>query len=163
MTPTELNNTRPGGPNRQERTHRAGAPQSPVKAIEETAMLRRHNCVSVHCDQCGTTPGRAEFEAHYPSEAAALDAARRDGWLVGREGRLLCAVCGPILAQCEAEGHQFTAWQRPNAELAGPGGAWCGCGPLGGSHRLGSVDCGREYRYCERCCAFESRTVRVVA
>jgi hypothetical protein len=67
---------------------------------------------------------------HYPTETAALDAAMSDGWVVARDGRLLCSACGPALV-CEAEGHQFTAWR--------------------------CVVPGREYRNCVRCCLHDSR------
>ncbi len=83
MTPTGVQDTRPGGPNRQERAHRVGAAESLTHAIEEIGMLQVHTCVSVHCAQCGDSPGGAGSEAHYPTEDAALDAAAAQGWLVG--------------------------------------------------------------------------------
>jgi hypothetical protein len=45
-------------------------------------MVQVHTCVSVHCDQCGDSLGDPGFEAHYPTEDAALDAAAADGWRV---------------------------------------------------------------------------------
>ena len=42
-------------------------------------MVRVHTCVSVHCDQCGDALGDPGFEAHYPTEDAALDAAAAEG------------------------------------------------------------------------------------
>jgi hypothetical protein len=97
-------------------------------------MVQVHTCVSVHCGQCGTTPAGLGFEAHYPTETAALDAAAAAGWVVGPGGRLWCSACGPVLT-CEADGHQFSPWQ-PARQDAGAG---------------------REYRYCRRCCLHESR------
>jgi hypothetical protein len=55
-------------------------------------MLQVHTCVSVHCGQCGDALRGPEFEAHYPTEVAALDAAAAEGWLVGRDGRLWCSA-----------------------------------------------------------------------
>ncbi|MGH7750941.1 MAG: hypothetical protein ACREQ5_40170, partial [Candidatus Dormibacteria bacterium] len=46
---TDVSNARPGGPNRQERAHRVGAPESLIEAIEEIGMVQVHTCVSVHC------------------------------------------------------------------------------------------------------------------
>jgi hypothetical protein len=135
-TSTDVHDTRPGGPNRQERAHRAGAPESPTEAIEEIGMLQVHTCVSVHCGQCGDALGSPGFEAHYPTEAAALDATAAEGWLVGRGGRLWCSACGPVLG-CEAEGHEFSDWRRP----------------VVANGRLPSS----EYRHCRRCCLEESR------
>jgi hypothetical protein len=100
-------------------------------------MLRAHTCVSVHCDQCADTPAGAGFEAHYPDETTALDAAMVAGWLAAPDGRLVCSACGPVLV-CEAHGHEFGPW-RP---LEGP--------EVG----MGS----REYRNCHRCWLHESRT-----
>jgi hypothetical protein len=124
----EFHNTRPGGPNHQERAHRAGAPESLTEAIEEIGMLQVHTCVSVHCDQCRGSLGGPRFEAHFATEDAALDAAAAEGWLVGPGGRLWCSACGPILT-CEAEGHEFSPWRLPLSE----------------------------YRHCRRCCLEESR------
>jgi hypothetical protein len=72
-------------------------------------IVQVHTCVSVHCAQCGDALGNPGFEAHYPTEDAALDAAAADGWRVGPGGRLWCSSCGPVLT-CEAEGHEFTEW-----------------------------------------------------
>ncbi|MGB7795169.1 MAG: hypothetical protein WBL53_02740 [Pseudonocardiaceae bacterium] len=130
--------TRPGGSNRQARARRVGAPESPAKAIEEIGMVQVHTCVSVHCGQCGASPAGLGFEAHYPTEDAALDAAAAAGWMVGSGGRLGCSACGPVLG-CEAEGHEFIDWRGPQP----------GRGLLVGS----------EYRYCRRCCLFESRAL----
>jgi hypothetical protein len=99
-------------------------------------MVQVHTCVSVHCDQCGQALGSPGFEAHYPTEDAALDAAEAADWVVGPAGRLWCSCCGPVLT-CEAEGHEFTVWQP-------------------GSNAEGQL-VGREYRYCRRCCLHESR------
>jgi hypothetical protein len=134
----ELHDTRPGGPNRQERAHRAGAPESLTEAIEEIGMLQVHSCVSVHCDQCRSSLGGPGFEAHFATEDAALDAAVAEGWLVGPGGRLWCSACGPILT-CEAEGHEFSPWRLPVVS--------------GGRLALS------EYRHCRRCCLEESRPV----
>lgn len=98
-------------------------------------MVQVHTCVSVHCDQCGMPLGSPHYEAHYPTEDAALDAAEQAGWVCTTAGRWWCCCCGPVLT-CEAEGHEFTPWQLGSA----------GAGP------------GREYRYCRRCCLHESRT-----
>lgn len=119
-------------------------------------MLRPHRCVSVHCDQCADTPEGPGFEAHYSDETAALDAARAAGWLAAPDGRLLCSACGPVLV-CEAEGHEFTGWRR---SIPGPGdlSRTCQCDPARLLHLLGSADCGRQFRYCRRCCLHESRT-----
>jgi hypothetical protein len=112
MTLIDMHDTRPGGPNRQERAHRVGAPESPTKAIEENGMLQVHTCVSVHCDQCRDSLGSPGFKAHYPTEDAALDAAAALGWWIGPGGRLWCSACAPVL-RCEAEGHEFTPWRHP--------------------------------------------------
>ncbi|MGH3824578.1 MAG: hypothetical protein ACRDRA_17355 [Pseudonocardiaceae bacterium] len=101
-------------------------------------MVQVHTCVSVHCDQCRDALGSPGFEAHYPSEDAALDAAAAQGWLVGPGGRLWCSACGPVL-RCEAEGHEFSDWHAPQP----------GRGLLDGS----------ECRYCRRCCLHESRAL----
>lgn len=135
----EFHDTRPGGPNRQERAHRAGAPESLTEAIEEIGMLQVHTCVSVHCDQCRGSLGGPGFEAHFATEDAALDAAAAEGWLVGPGGRLWCSACGPILT-CEAEGHEFSPWRLPVVS--------------GGRLALS------EYRHCRRCCLEESRPAR---
>jgi hypothetical protein len=137
-TPTDVHDTRPGGPNRQERAHRVGAPESPTEAIEEIEMVQVHACVSVHCGQCGNALGSPGFEAHYPTEAAALDAADAGGWLVDR-GRLWCSACGPVLT-CEAEGHEFSEWRRPVVAHGRPANS--------------------EYRHCRRCCLDESRRAK---
>jgi hypothetical protein len=102
--------TRPGGPNRQERARRVGVPESVTEATKETGMLQAQACVSVHCDQFRGALGEPGFEAHYPTEDAALDAAIAAGWRVGRGGRLWCSACGPVLT-CQAEGHEFTPWR----------------------------------------------------
>lgn len=96
-------------------------------------MVQVHTCVSVQCDQCGMPLGGPDFEAHYPTEDAALDAAEHAGWVCGPGGRWWCSCCGPVLT-CETQGHQFIGWQ-----LAGD-------------------QPGRQYRYCRRCCVHESRT-----
>jgi hypothetical protein len=70
-------------------------------------MVQVHTCVSVHCGQCGDSLGDPGFEAHYPTEDAALDAAAADGWRVGPGGWLWCSACAPVLI-CEAvtlDGH----------------------------------------------------------
>jgi hypothetical protein len=99
-------------------------------------MVQVHTCVSVHCDQCGDSLGDPGFEAHYPTENAALDAATADGWRVGPGGRLWCSACAPVLV-CEAEGHEFSEWRHP-VTLDG--------------HPAAS-----EYRHCRRCCRHEPR------
>ena len=99
-------------------------------------MLQVHTCVNVHCGQCGSALGGPGFEAHYPTEAAALDAAAAEGWLVGRGDRLWCSACGPVLT-CEAEGHEFSDWRRPVIANGRPASS--------------------EYRHCRRCCLEESR------
>jgi hypothetical protein len=146
MNLTDVHDTRPGGPNRQERAHRVGAPESPAQAIEEIGMLQVHTCVSVHCDQCEDSLGGAGSEAHYPTEDAALDAAAAAGWLIGPGGHLWCSACGPVLT-CEAEGHEFSEWHDQvtlDGHLAG------------GTYRPGGA-----YRHCRRCCLHESRTAFV--
>jgi hypothetical protein len=137
--PTDVHDTRPGGPNRQERAHRVGAPESPTEAIEEIGMVQVHTCVSIHCDQCGDAIGSPGFEAHYPTEDAASDAAAAEGWLVSRGGRLWCSACGPVLT-CEAEGHEFSEWRRPVTANGHPASS--------------------EYRHCRRCCLDESRKAK---
>jgi hypothetical protein len=99
-------------------------------------MVQVHTCVSVHCGQCGSALGGPRFEAHYPTEAAALDAAAAEGWLVGRGGRLWCSACGPVLT-CETEGHEFSEWRRHVIANGRPASS--------------------EYRHCRRCCLEESR------
>jgi hypothetical protein len=136
MTLTEVSDTRPGGPNRQERAHQVGAPTSLTNAIEEIGMLQVHTCVSVHCDQCGSSLGSPRFEAHYPTEDAALDAAAAQGWRIGPGGRLWCSACAPVLT-CAAEGHVFSGWRRPVTR--------------------DGQRAGREYRHCRRCCLHDSR------
>ena len=105
-------------------------------------MVQVHTCVSVHCGQCGASPAGLGFEAHYPTEDAALDAAAAAGWVVGPGGRLWCSACGPVLG-CEAEGHEFIDWRVPQP----------GRGLL----------VGNEYRYCRRCCLFESRALALTS
>jgi hypothetical protein len=100
-------------------------------------MVQVHTCVSAHCSQCGDSLGSAGFEAHYPTEDAALDAAAAKGWLVGPDGRLWCSACAPVLI-CEDEGHEFSEWRHP-VTLDGQ--------PVGNS----------EFRHCRRCCLHESR------
>ncbi|MGH3852166.1 MAG: hypothetical protein ACRDR6_01430 [Pseudonocardiaceae bacterium] len=126
-----------------------GAVWAPVQDTRR-GMVRVHTCVSVHCDQCGDALGDPGFEAHYPTEDTALDAAAAQGWRVGPGGRLWCSACGPVLT-CEAQGHEFTEWcpslitERrepfPDLDPASEVGR-----PVG-----------REYRYCQRCCLHESR------
>ena len=99
-------------------------------------MIQVHTCVSVHCDQCGDALGSPEFEAHYRTERAALNAATTERWRPGPGGRLLCSACAPILT-CEAQGHESSAWRHPVL-------------PEG----LVAVS---EYRHCWRCCELESR------
>lgn len=100
-------------------------------------MLQVRTCVSVHCDQCGTSPGNPGVEVHWPAEDAALDAATAQGWRVGPGGRLWCSACAPVLT-CEADEHEFSQWRQPNT----PDG------------RLAVS----EYRHCRRCCLHDSRT-----
>src|SRR5207248_2523789 len=101
VSAVDVHHTRSGGPNRQERAHRTGAPQSPT-ATKEIGMLQLHTCVIVRCDQCGNSPGR---QAHYPTEDAALNAATAEGWQVDPGGRLWCSACATVLT-CEGEGHE---------------------------------------------------------
>ncbi|MBV8541923.1 MAG: hypothetical protein JO063_07805 [Pseudonocardiales bacterium] len=154
MTLIDVHDTRPGGPNRQERAHRVGVPESLTEAIKEFGMIQVHTCVSVHCDQCVDALGDPGFEAHYPTEDAALDAAAAQGWEVGPGGRLWCSACGPVLT-CAVESHEFTEWRAVllcvdelHESLAGTEHA---AAPAEG-HPVG-----REYRYCQRCCLHESR------
>jgi hypothetical protein len=120
-------------------------------------MMQVRTCVSVHCGQCEDTLGGPEFEAHYPTEDAALDAAAAQGWRVGPGGRLWCSACGPVLT-CEAEGHEFTEWCPllidDYQELVTP------LDQVGGAVEGHPVN--REYRYCRRCCLHESRTAAVL-
>jgi hypothetical protein len=125
--------TRPGGPNRQERARRVGAPQSLATATKESGMLQLSTCVSVRCDQCGQRPGD---EAHYLTEDAALDAAAADGWRIGPGGQLWCSACATVLI-CEAEGHEFSAWRHPVTSDGHPALS--------------------EYRHCRQCCLVDSR------
>jgi ferredoxin len=136
MNPIDVHDTRPGGPHRQERSHRVAAPESLAEAIEEIGMVQVHTCVSVHCDQCRTSLGSPGFEAHWATEDAALDAATAAGWLVDLGGRLWCSACGPVLT-CEAEGHEFSLWQ--------------------GSAITDALPVLSEYRHCRRCGLHESR------
>jgi hypothetical protein len=135
--------TRPGGPNRQERAHRVGAPESPAEEIEEMGMLQVHACVSVHCDQCGEPLGDPEAQGHYPSEDAALNAAATQRWRVYPGGRLRCSACA-LASACEVEGHEFTPWRHPRTER-------------------GELLGGSQYRHCRRCCVCESRLVELLA
>lgn len=96
-------------------------------------MLLLHDCVSVACDQCRDRPGGPEFEQHWPTAAAALDAIGVLGWYVTEDGRRVwCPTCGPVLS-CEAEGHELGEWRV------------CGC--------CAAV----QYRECSRCGLHESR------
>ncbi len=142
MSVSDRYDSRPGGSNRQARAHRVGAPESPAQAIKEIGMVQVHTCVSVHCDQCGQALGSPGFEAHYPSESAALDAAVTEGWQVGPGGRLWCSACGAVLT-CEDEGHQFTSWQSSTPRDGDATGGW--------------------YRYCRRCCLHESRALALTS
>jgi len=98
-------------------------------------MVQVHTCASVHCDQCGDSPG---VEAHFATQDAALDAADAAGWLVGPGGRLWCSACGPVLT-CEAEGHEFTLWRRATHSDDRP--------------------VVHEHRLCLRCCLHDTRHV----
>jgi hypothetical protein len=129
-----------------------GAEWAPVPDTAR-GMVQVHTCVSVHCAQCGDALGDPGFEAHYPTEDAALDAAAARGWRVGPGGRLWCSACGPVLT-CDAEGHEFTEWcpaflDERQELLTHPG------------HDAAATAEGqpvsREYRYCRRCCLHESR------
>jgi hypothetical protein len=155
MTVIDGYDTRPDGPNRQERAHRVGAPESLTEATEEIGMLQVHTCVSVHCGQCGDSLGDPGVDAHYPTEDAALDAAAGQGWLVGPGGQLWCSACGPVLA-CEAEGHECTEWcpvliDECQELFIPPGRA-----AVTGEEQPVS----REHRHCRRCCLHESRPGR---
>ncbi|MBV9160074.1 MAG: hypothetical protein JO281_00645 [Pseudonocardiales bacterium] len=136
MSFADVHGTRPGSPNRQERAHQVGAPESLTDAIKEIGMLQVHTCVSVHCAQCGDSPSSLDFEARWPTEDDVLNAAAAQGWRVGPGGRLWCSACAPVL-MCEAEGHEFSGWRRPVTRD----------GRLAGS----------EYRHCLRCCLHDSR------
>ena len=120
--------------------------------VSGNGAVSLHTCVSVHCDQCGDALGDPGFEAHYPTEDAALDAAASDGWRVGPGGRLWCSACGPVLT-CEAEGHELTQWCpvliTERHELLTPSD------PAAVMAQRQPVS--REYRYCRRCCLHESR------
>lgn len=109
-------------------------------------MLTRQTCVVAHCDLCGDGPYDPSMELHYPSEDAALDALAVQGWdIAAAGGRLACPDCHTV-ASCEAEGHEFTGWQR------------CRCGQLVAAHRRGPGGrCGLAFRYCQRCCLHESQ------
>jgi len=137
-------------------------------------MIQGHACVSVQCDQCGDSLGAPEFQAHYPREDAALDAAIAQGWRLSPDGhRVYCSACGPVLT-CEAWGHEFTSWRTVLAcqdELYGPATAQevvTGGIPAlsaGAPHTPASTEAppvGREYRYCRRCCLFDSRQTTLV-
>ena len=120
-------------------------------------MLQVQTCVSVHCHQCGDALGGPGFEAHFPTEDVALEAAAARGWRIGPGDRLWCSACGPVLA-CEAEGHQFTPWravllcvEEVRELLAGTEQAAM---PVEGQ------PLGREYRCCLRCHLHESRPSR---
>ncbi|MGH3854096.1 MAG: hypothetical protein ACRDR6_11490 [Pseudonocardiaceae bacterium] len=155
MTLIEMRNTRPGGPNRQERAHRGGAPEPLTEAIKEIGMLQVQTCVSVHCVQCGDALGDPGFEAHYPTEDAALDAAAAQGWRVGPGGRLWCSACGPVMT-CEAQVHEFTQWHLlPVDEHHGPLPH-----PDQAAATAKERPAGREYRSCRRCCLHESRPAK---
>lgn len=136
MRAVDGHHARPGGSNRQERAHQAGAPPSPASATKEIGMLQLHACVIVRCDQCGDSPGH---EAHHPTEDVALDAAAAEGWQVGPGGGLWCSACATVLS-CEAEGHQFSAWRHPITTAGHPALS--------------------EYRHCQRCCLHDSRPAR---
>jgi hypothetical protein len=127
-------------------------------------QVQVYTCVSLQCAQCGQALGSPEFEAHYPSEETALEAAVAAGWVEGPSGRWWCSCCGPVL-ECETEGHVFTEWQpllspindEPTAvetaarEGDSPGPAEAAAGEQGDP-------VGRAYRYCRRCCLHESRS-----
>jgi hypothetical protein len=98
-------------------------------------MLQLHTCVTVSCDQCGDSAG---LDAHYPTEDGALDAVAAQGWQVDPAGRLWCSACATVLT-CEAEGHEFSDWQRPVISSGQPALS--------------------EYRHCRRCCLVDSRPV----
>src|SRR5947209_1040206 len=132
-----ISDTWPGGPSAKN-ARPAGTPEITSDSNQGAlSMVQVHTCVSVHCAQCGLPLGSPGFEAHYPTEDAALDAAESAGWVCGPGGRWWCSCCGPMLT-CEAHGHEFTDWE--------PGAGVDGDGP------------GRAYRYCRRCCLHESRT-----
>lgn len=120
-------------------------------------MVRLHHCVSVACDQCGD-----QFDGHFPSEDAALDAAAGRGWYVRDDGRVWCPACGRVLT-CEVDGHEFTEWHRSVSVSGGHVGTRCACDPHGPVHPLGSDRCVRRFRYCRRCHLHESGTGQAVA
>jgi len=99
-------------------------------------MIQVQTCVSVHCDQCGHILGLPERAWHFRTEGAAINAAITDRWRIGPDRQWWCAICAPALI-CQADGHQFTPWRRPQ---------------LRGEHPAPS-----EYRYCRRCCLLEDR------
>jgi hypothetical protein len=142
MTPLDGYDTRPGG-RCLPAARRVGAPESLTEATKETGMLQVQTCVSVHCAQCGDALGEPGFEAHYPSEDAALDAAAAQGWRIGLGDRLWCSACGPVLT-CEAEGHEFSQWRHPRTER-------------------GELIGGSQYRHCRRCGLCESRLAALLA
>jgi hypothetical protein len=152
MTLIDVQDTRPGGPNRQERAHRVGAPESLTNAIKETGMLQVHTCVSVHCDQCGDNLGGPGFQTHYPTEDAVLDVAAAQGWRVGPGGRLWCSACGPVLT-CDTRGHEFTPWRHVLINECQELFTRLGHAATTADGHLVS----REYRYCRQCCLHESR------
>lgn len=120
-------------------------------------MVRLHHCVSVTCDQCGDPhPG------HFPTEDTALDVVAGCGWYVREDGLVWCPACGPVLT-CETDGHEFTDWQRPTPVSGRQAGGLCACDPHGPTHRVGSAQCVRRFRYCRRCCLHESATAKAVA
>jgi hypothetical protein len=87
-------------------------------------MLQTHICVSVRCGQCGDRPNGLESEGHWPTEAAALDAVIADGWQIEPSGRLLCPVCGPMLARAADDAQQaqpLVRWRTNDpADIAQP-------------------------------------------
>ncbi|MGH3427913.1 MAG: hypothetical protein ACRDQZ_10170, partial [Mycobacteriales bacterium] len=132
-------------------------PESLTEAIEESGMLQVHTCVSIHCDQCGDALGDPGFEAHHPTEDAALDAAAAQGWRVGPGGRLWCSACGPVLT-CEAEGHEFTEWRAVLLCVEEFPEVLTGTEHTAASAPGHHLD--HEYRHCRRCCLHESRSAR---
>jgi hypothetical protein len=99
-------------------------------------MIQVHTCVSVHCDQCGDTLGGPAHPVHYPTENAALHHATADGWRISPEGQWWCSACAPALT-CRTQGHQFSPWRHPHTRNGRPAPS--------------------QYRYCQLCCALESR------
>src|SRR5215467_5867550 len=73
-------------------------------------QVQVHTCVIIQCAQCDQPLGSPEFEAHYPSEDAAVAAAEAAGWVDGPGGCWWCSACGPVL-ECQAQGHEFTDWR----------------------------------------------------